>query len=101
LHGLLTILIVLGFTPVLINLYLQDTLSAEAIACVALGLVFLVTLAKKLMRFILPVACVIIFIWTVTGSDTRAFGGLLSHFLALGLVLFGFYLMIFGSKPKR
>jgi hypothetical protein len=57
LQGFLKALVVFGFLPVLINLYLQGALGEKAIALIALGLLLFSILARKLMRFILPVAC--------------------------------------------
>lgn len=97
---LLAILTTLAFMVALFPLILMGIITPETAALLLFGILVLRFVFKNFMNYILPVAAILIFLRVLAGSNPQNFTTFLGYFLLLGIMFFGFLIMIRGFTGR-
>ncbi len=97
---LLAILSTLAFMVALFPLILIGIIAPETAALLLIGVLVLRFIASNLMNYILPFVTILIFLWLMGGLDLQGSTNLLGYILVLGIMFFGFLIMIRGFRGR-
>lgn len=95
-HRVLAFFTILGAVPILFRLYASGTISLH-LAGMAMGILILsLLIGRKVAKVVLPIFGVAILAAEYTQGNPSQFAGALTALFALGIALYGVYIMLSG-----